>query len=562
MNENDQASVPPPIAPNPPTPAPRQPSYRPLSWWLRKLFACNPFYLASAALLLFGCYRISLDAPFLNGESHRLLFNFSSVQTYEVLLVLVGVFLARRRLWYDATLLVGLENLLVFVPFILISQAALMDAPMAQAMCAAGGTAAILRFATLKRYFRELNLPGSLLAAGFLLLALNVALPLGYRHFGETKIGIHIESGPAYQMNECAWLLILPAALALANLLPRAPAAGTLLPRHGWLPAGLFSLWMLVTGVHLYGLDYVYQFEFRCELFAPVTWVLAWTLWLRVPATFCRGKSALLFSVLLAPWLAAAPGGERTFLVLTALNLAIYVFVCWARRNAAAGHLAYASALMLAGFLPDHWLHFVAPGMTPADCVLAGLVAYVVFWTAWLPNPKLALLGSIVFGATILAVFQQSAGAAHWAMQGALVFLLLHSLRWNDAANPGATLTRQLAGLAWGMASFVWANSEVGRFWMPLIPGALVLGVYYAALIRRGKWRLFVVPAAALLVLVSGPVSFGLHALCLAPLGLLAVIASFMLLGFGTVAALTRDLWHRHEPHVKTAPAQPRSGAS
>ena len=32
-----------------------------------------------------------------------------------------------------------------------------------------------------------------------------------------------------------------------------------------------------------------------------------------------------------------------------------------------------------------------------------------------------------------------------------------------------------------------------------------------------------------------------------APIGLLAVIASFLLLGLGTVAALTRDVWHRHE---------------
>jgi len=32
----------------------------------------------------------------------------------------------------------------------------------------------------------------------------------------------------------------------------------------------------------------------------------------------------------------------------------------------------------------------------------------------------------------------------------------------------------------------------------------------------------------------------------LAPVGLLAVIATSLLLGFGTVAALTRDVWHRH----------------
>src|ERR1700722_6902076 len=139
MNENDLANVPPPIAPNPEPVLPPVPSMpRPLSWWLRKLFACTPFYLVSAALLLYGCYRVSIDAPIFNRETARLLFNFSSVQAYEVLLVLVGIFFARRSLWYDSTLLVGLENMLVFVPFILISQAALTDAHMTLAICVVG----------------------------------------------------------------------------------------------------------------------------------------------------------------------------------------------------------------------------------------------------------------------------------------------------------------------------------------------------------------------------------------------------------------------------------------
>ncbi len=111
MNENDQSTPPeiPAIDPSvdeflwptaEPTPS------KPLSWWLRKLFACNPFYLVSAALLLYSCHLISIDAPFLSGESARLLFNFSSVQFYELMLVGTALFLARRAIWYDSTLLV------------------------------------------------------------------------------------------------------------------------------------------------------------------------------------------------------------------------------------------------------------------------------------------------------------------------------------------------------------------------------------------------------------------------------------------------------------------------
>jgi hypothetical protein len=177
--------------------------------------------------------------------------------------------------------------------------------------------------------------------------------------------------------------------------------------------------------------------------------------------------------------------------------------------------------------------------------VAAGLAAYLIFWTACLRNPKLALLGSVVFGAVLLAVLGPLPGAGHWALQGGFVFLLLHSLRWNDAEHPGAGAMRLLAGAAWAIQSFVWMNLDFGRIWMPLIPAALVLGIYCACLPLRGVWRLFTVPAAALLVMLSGPCTAALDWLRAAPVGLLAVIASFLLLGTGTVAALTREMWHK-----------------
>src|SRR5215470_7841238 len=61
--------------------------------WLRRLLACNPFYLASVALLLYGCYRISLEPGIFGKESAHLIFNFGSLQTYELLLVVTAIFL-------------------------------------------------------------------------------------------------------------------------------------------------------------------------------------------------------------------------------------------------------------------------------------------------------------------------------------------------------------------------------------------------------------------------------------------------------------------------------------
>ena len=575
MNEHDASSPPPIIATcprpavplGPPKPEPELP--KPFSWWLRKLFACNPFYLVSAALLLFGCYRVSIETPFLNLESARLLFNFTSVQLYEVLLVVTAIFLARRRLWYDSTLLVGLENLLVFVPFILISQAALIDSNMALAMSLAGGAVAVLRFGSLKRFFLQLNLPGRLLVPGFVLLALNVALPLLYRHFGETKISIHIDSGPAYVMNEVTWLLILPAVLALANFLPRPGAAETLLPQHRRLPTGLFTLWIAVTGVHLYSLDYIYQFDLRGELFAPAAWVLAWTGWLRFSgnATVWAGrlKAALTFPPVLIPLLTTSPGGQKTFLILTALNIAAYCSVCcWQRHHhQLARHLLFASAMMLVAGLPEIWLPAFASGLSRAGCITAGVMAYLVFWIVLLRNPKLAILGSIILGSAVMALVGNHAGAIYWAFQSGLVFLLLHSLRWNDTEHQGANTVRVMVGLVWVMQSLVWMNSDAGKFWMPFIPGALVLGTYSAVQIWRGRWSQFSVPAAAALVILSGPACGTAEGVRTMPSGLLAVIGSFLLFGLGTAAALTRYHWHKAEADLAgkpTATGSPHAG--
>src|SRR5262245_28307537 len=126
MNEPDESETvaPPIISALPPLPAERLP--KPASYWIKRLLVCNPFYLLSAALLLFGMYRISVDRNLFTEEISQLAFNLTSLEFYEVLLVGTALFLAVRRIWYDSTLLVGLENALIFVPFILVSQVALI----------------------------------------------------------------------------------------------------------------------------------------------------------------------------------------------------------------------------------------------------------------------------------------------------------------------------------------------------------------------------------------------------------------------------------------------------
>jgi hypothetical protein len=559
MNEPDPSAVPavptaPPIIGTvSPTANPEPPPLpKPFSWWLRKLFACNPFYLVSAALLLYGCYRLSVDTAWFHGETARMFASFTSVQCYELLLVGTAIFLARRSLWYDSTLLVGLENLLVFVPFILISQAALTDAHMAQGICITGAGLALLRFGSLKKFFTQLNLPGRLLGMGTLLLALNVALPLIYRHYGETKIGVHMDSGPAYEMNEYTWLLILPAALALGNFLPCARALGNLPHQHRWLPDGLFGLWVIATIMHVYCLDYIYQFDLRPDLIAPGLWILAWMGWLNFPEKTNRwhtvGKLALETAPLLIALAACSAGINRVFYVLAALNITVYLVVCFIEReNRFVRHLLAGAVLVYLAGLPEAWLQAIHHDLSHATCAIIGVMAYAVFCTALSKNPKLALLGSLIVGMVVGSAHVSHPMALAWAFQSALVFLLLHSLRWNDPAFQGAKLVRGLAGLLWVSQSLLWMNAGGGKFWMPLIPALLVLAVYVVAQMRQGKWTQPIVPAAAILTLLSGPGNALGQIIYAMPVGMMAVVGSFVLFGCGTAAALTRGSWHRTE---------------
>lgn len=216
----------------------------------------------------------------------------------------------------------------------------------------------------------------------------------------------------------------------------------------------------------------------------------------------------------------------------------------WWLRHRLTCHLIYAVALLSVAGLPASWVAHVVPGATPTGCLVVGWAAYLIFWTAWSRNPELGLLGSIASGALILAVLFHRPNAAQWALQSGLVFLLVHSLRWHDPEHPGASTTRALAGLAWVVQSFAWMNTDTGQFWMPLLPAAAVLGIYCAWLPARGIWRLFLVPAAALLVMGSGPGNAIVESLRLGPASLVALVATFLGLGAAGIVALTREMWH------------------
>jgi hypothetical protein len=494
-------------------------------------------------------YRISVDRSLFSEEISQLAFNLSSLEFYEILLVATAIFLAARRIWYDSTLLIGLESLLIFVPFILVSQVALISTRAVWIVCVVTALFAMARIATLKRYFRDLNLPNRAVLLGFVLLLVNVGLLASYRIIGETKMGWKPDNGRDYIFNQFTWLVILPAALALPNFLPHARETGSLTHQRRWLPAGLCSLWIAVTGVHLYCLNYVYNYWFRIEMLAPAFWMLAWTAYRLVPDIFALENKTLRNALVTAPiavtFVAASGTGNHIFFALTLLNVAIYGAMCLRDRHSFGWHLLFASAMLLVCGLPGEWIQVATPAVDRMHYIGACVALYLMVYAALSRNPKVGLLGSILVATIVLVMFSgHNIAALHWAVQSGLVFLLLHSLGWADAEHQGARAFRIVAAIFWVGNTLMWVRSDTA-LWAPCIPGGLVFFGYIIAQLLRGRWDCLILPAASILVVLAGPGNSLSGSVQTAPTGLLAVVGSFLMFAIGTAVALTKHRWHR-----------------
>ncbi|MCP5521925.1 MAG: hypothetical protein H7A46_10310 [Verrucomicrobiales bacterium] len=513
--------------------------------WLRRLLACNPFYLCSAALLLWGVHLISQDTTFLPRETSQLAFNFSAVQVYEILLVLTAVWLGRRTVWYDSTLLVGLETGLLLVPFILVSQAALIDAGWVWGFCGAGLAMAFARGAAVRFGLPRLNVPPRFLILAGTVLLVNAVLPVVYRTLHESKAGTRPDFGAAFWTNEVVWLAGLPLLVAALALLPPPRARNDLIPGRRWLPAAFLGTLLLSTSVHLWSLGYVYDFAVRRDLVAPGAWMLAWMLNLRlkdfVPNPGGRLRTALLLLPAMAALLPVKHAGDWLPALLAGINLVVYGTLAWERRQlrVAVALMAGSLGCLLASLpLPVAWGAAAGWGDTErwgGATVALGLLAAMV-WRHSLAG----LLGSLALAAGLSRVLVESPLRDHWIVQGALVFLLVHSLRWNLAPAENLALLRRVLAGGWALHSMV----MIGRTDADWLVSLVGLGVCLAWGIAY--WRGATPPALSVL-LAAATVSLGTPILAVgrtvaqAPRGVLILVGSLALFGLGTALALNRS---------------------
>lgn len=550
MNESNQFSDPspqiPPLVTKPFVPRPHR---RTIGYWLKRLFVCNPFYLASAALLLYGVYRVSGDPGFLTTELRELTFNFTSLQLYELLLAGTAMVLVARRIWYDATLLVVLENLLWIVPFILVSQAALIEQSTTWMLCLLAAGLVTARAVALRWRAGQLMPSWRALLCGSAVLAMNTALPIVYRHYQETKKGAWLETEPAWLVNDAVWFWVFPAVALVASLLPRPENDRRETQVRRWFPMMLCLFWILATGVHLYALGYVYDFPLRREHLAPVLWVLAWTLVLRLTDFIAAPpgwmRKAVLALPLLAMFVSAFVTGSHVFVVLSLLNVICFAAVLWREPgNRLALQFALISLASMISALPVEVVHPIVGGFDRMNLIGGAVLAYLAIAALLTRNPKAAIAGAL---ATALAgglLREGHPDNLHWAVQAGLVYFLLHSLRWRDYEHQGAAAVRICIASLWVLHAFVWARAGVA-FLPPLAVAGGVVCVWSCRGFLFQIWRPLVIPITAALVALCHPINLAVIQTQATPTGVLAVIGSFVLFALGTAAALTKHRWHK-----------------
>lgn len=505
--------------------------------WFLRFMDCNPFYLLSALLLVYGLYRISIEPRIFETELRQLLFSFCSLHAYQLLLVTAALFLASHKVWYDATLLISLENLLLLVPFILISQAVFLEKLQSWGFCIAALCLVLGRQWMIRCRFQELNISGLMFELGLAFLAVNLAMPLVFRHVLESKNETWTLFTPY------CWNILLPVLALLANVLPACPE-GSEAHRKSWLQLMIYFFWIIGTAAHLFSIGYVDDQTFRISNLSVVVWVLGWTTCNRQDefrSVAPRLRSYFLAAPFGLAWLSLLDSAEKPVFFLMLLNALIYS-VCFMKQTGreTTGTLAALSLAVAFAFVPVEYGRWLFPQFsrglsTGAVIALALLVRSLVSKEA-----RWGLFGAITAGTVSAVVFRHQQIAGHLVLQSGCVFYMLHSLRWGkNITEPGAKFSLGLGGVAWA-ADTLLLNETGARFSM-LIPmlSALIVGVLSIIAWFRANPSILVGLSAGAVLVAPAAVSVS-RTLLETPISVLALIASFVLLGGGTWFAVSK----------------------
>ncbi len=521
-----------------------------LSW----IIASNPFFLLSALFMLQGIYLVSVDPQMFGEEQSQLAFNFSSLQVYELMLVLTALFLARRQLWHDTALLFWLENLFVFVPFILISQASMLEnrKVWVSSLCAAATLFTVLRFSSWKIYLRPLNLPLPALALGVALLLANLFFPLHFR-------AVIAEDSLAWtRLSPLLWNLLLPALTFCLLLLPRSEHQAERSLARRWTPLAAAFIWFTATAVHLRSLDYLDGIRFHYWMLAPLLWSAAWVLHFRLGDVIQYNldyRTRVLALPVIATGLAITYEQPHLFLTLTAANCLILGGLLWRdAHDRAAKEFLFASIAATVAALPAKLGDFAIPDFSREKLTILALGAYLFLLACRSRSLRGAVIGAILCGGGTQYLLAHFDYAEQLALQNALLFGLAHSLFWQGERSALANAWWKAFALALPLHSFAWGRiAGTDAAMMIALASLFIFGVAYLAGQLSGVTTPRLLPLAATANLGTIGLNYSVDALRITPTGYLVVLSAFLLFAGGIAYALLRERWVKNGPATMNA---------
>jgi hypothetical protein len=231
--------------------------------------------------------------------------------------------------------------------------------------------------------------------------------------------------------------------------------------QRSWLPLGLATIWITVSAVHLWCIGYIYDLVWGISLVVPLLWVAAWTLYNRLsdftssPPT--QGRTALLVPPILTTLLGVSDGATSIVLVLAALNAIVYAGIYLLHRdNRVAFHFLLISLATVAAAMPESFGKILLPHYSRELCITGAILGYVILRAILSSNPLTALGGAAAVTCVANYLLGHFSQGPELSFQFGLVFLLVHSLVWQNTHHSAADALRILAALGWIAHSFVW----------------------------------------------------------------------------------------------------------
>jgi hypothetical protein len=253
-------------------------------------------------------------------------------------------------------------------------------------------------------------------------------------------------------------------------------------------------------------------------------------------------RTALLTLPLLSTLLAIGVGEIPLFSLLNLLNVAAFLGLTVLRTEGrvSAELLLVACAASFAG-MPENWAANLLMPFSHGRCVAAAVAGYTIVRVLFTRRPGAAILGGLAVAVTPLFVGVEPLGLP---LQTGLLYVLIHSPRWDDRQHTGAAAFRIVAALVWAAHSVGWTFGNLGTAaWVVVPAAALLLACYAWVWLLRGERGPLILPVAAMLSLLASPCRWGWDKLKVTPPGLLAVLGSLVLLAAGTALALGKQRW-------------------